>query len=101
MDIQRRESLLSAYPSLVEDALLSAKTCAAALEISESTWWAWVSDPDFPVRPVRFGERFTRFRRSALSAWIESLPPGGAKPSPNPRCKPAQAVEGRGANRAL
>jgi len=63
------------------DALLSAKTCAAALEIAESTWWAWVSDPAFPVRPVRYGQRFTRFRSSELSAWISSLASGAAKPS--------------------
>ena len=61
------------------EVLLSAKTCAATLEIAESTWWAWVSDPAFPVRPVRYGERFTRFRRSELSAWIASLATGVAK----------------------
>lgn len=60
----------------VDDQLLSAKTCAATLDIAKSTWWAWVADPAFPVRPVRYGERFTRFRRSELTAWMASLESG-------------------------
>ena len=100
MDTQQQESLANNHPSLVDDALLSAKTCAAALEISESTWWAWVSDPNFPVRPVRHGERFTRFRRSEFSAWMGSLRTGEAKVSPNSRCKGTQALVDRGTNRA-
>src|SRR5665213_485876 len=100
MDTQHRESLTDNHPSLVDDALLTAKTCAAALEISESTWWAWVSDPNFPVRSVRHGERFTRFRRSEFSAWMGSLRTGNAKASPNRRCKPTHALVNRGANRS-
>ena len=89
MNIRRHEAWTTYGQPLeaVEDALLSARTCAAALEISESTWWAWVSDPNFPVRPVRHGERFTRFRRSQFSAWMNSLTTGGAKDSPRKRHK--------------
>jgi predicted DNA-binding transcriptional regulator AlpA len=71
----------SEIPSFPGERLLSAKTCAATLEIAESTWWAWVSDPAFPVRPIRYGERFTRFRQSELSAWMASLAGCAAKPS--------------------
>jgi predicted DNA-binding transcriptional regulator AlpA len=77
------------------DVLLSAKSCAAALEIAESTWWAWVSDPSFPVRPVRYGERFTRFRSSELSAWISSLASGAAKPNSMRRSEIAASEETR------
>jgi predicted DNA-binding transcriptional regulator AlpA len=60
----------------VDDQLLSAKTCAATLEIAKSTWWAWVANPAFPVRPIRYGGRFTRFKRSQLAAWMASLEGG-------------------------
>jgi predicted DNA-binding transcriptional regulator AlpA len=82
MSIPSETPALPEPPVPATEMLLSAKTCAAALEIAESTWWAWVSDPAFPVRPVRYGERFTRFRRSELSAWIASLSSVSAKPSP-------------------
>jgi len=89
MDTQQTGASGAADPLALNDEFLSAKTCAAVLEISESTWWAWVAKPDFPVRPVRHGERFTRFRRSQLSAWMLSLEGGRAKGSPNKRSKSA------------
>ena len=66
-------SLANDLPSL-SDQLLSAETCAAALDVSKSTWRAWVADPAFPVRPVRYDGRFTRFKRSQLTAWMPSGP---------------------------
>src|SRR4051812_24943902 len=67
------------------EALLSPKTVFAALDISESTGWEWVkSDPDFP-RPIRKGERYTRFRLSEVRAYIAGLTSGTAKPSPAQR----------------
>lgn len=100
MDAQQSTGPAGGGSPLLDDALLSAKTCAAALEISESTWWAWVSDPQFPVQPVRHGERFTRFRRSQFSAWMTALGAGEAKEAPNRRRKSQQAPAGRGAQSA-
>jgi predicted DNA-binding transcriptional regulator AlpA len=76
MDTQHNSHQLTDNSPRIDDELLSAKTCAAALEISKSTWWAWVADPTFPVQPIRYGGRFTRFRRSQLSAWMTSLEAG-------------------------
>lgn len=67
------------------EALLTAKTCAAVLEISESTWWAWVAEPDFPIQPVRRGERWTRFRLSEVRDWMTALTAGDPKESPSQR----------------
>ena len=72
MDTSDPQKHLDSEPGL-EEQLLSAKTCAATLEIAKSTWWAWVADPAFPVRPIRYGGRFTRFKRSQLAAWMASL----------------------------
>ena len=82
MDIQEPGHRIVSGAGL-DDQLLSAKTCAATLEIAKSTWWAWVADPAFPVRPVRYGARFTRFKRSELAAWMASLEAGQGTHDPS------------------
>ena len=57
----------------VDDKLLSAKTCAATLEVAMSTWWARVCGSGLPCTPIRYGGRFPRFKRSQLAAWMASL----------------------------
>ena len=80
MDTSDPQEQLDNEPGM-EEQLLSAKTCAATLEIAKSTWWAWVADPAFPVRPIRYGVRFTRFRRCQLAAWMASLEQGNGQGS--------------------
>ena len=79
------------------EALLPARVCAGAAGVSESTWWAWVAEPGFPVQPVRRGERFTRFKLSEMRDWIASLSAGDAKESPaqRRRSKAAEALIGQ------
>ena len=79
-------SLAAASPSArfalpeTGEALITAKMFAAAMQVSESSLWSWAkSDPEFP-RPVRRGERFTRFKLSDARAYIDSLTEGVAKP---------------------
>lgn len=68
------------------EALITMKTFAAAMEVSESTVWGWSkSDPNFPPI-VRRGERFTRIHLSKAREYIASMTTGGeAKVSPAQR----------------
>jgi predicted DNA-binding transcriptional regulator AlpA len=67
------------------EALLTVKQFACALGISETSLWAWArNDPEFP-RPVRRGERFTRFKLTDARSYIESLQTGVRGPRPAER----------------
>ena len=75
------------------DALITANTFAAALDISPSTLWEWLkNDPDFP-QPVRRGERFTRFKLSDARRYMSAMSSGSRKLSPVERKRAAAAVE--------
>jgi predicted DNA-binding transcriptional regulator AlpA len=75
------------------EALITMKTLAAAMDVSESTAWAWArTDPNFPPL-VRRGERFTRLQLSAARDYIASMTGGEAKESPAKRKKSSEAAE--------
>ena len=67
------------------EALLTAKVLSSALGISESWLWHLVKADDRFPRPVRRGERWTRFKLSEARAYIANLPEGQAKPKPGRR----------------
>lgn len=67
------------------EALLTAKVLSSTLGISESKLWRLVKTDDRFPRPVRRGERWTRFKLSEARAYIASLPEGQAKPKPGRR----------------
>ena len=91
--LQQRVVAAVALPTEGE-ALITANTFAAALDISASTLWDWLkNDPDFP-QPVRRGERFTRFKLSEARGYIAGMSSGSRKLSPVERKRAAAAVEG-------
>ena len=54
--------------SATEDRLLSVNEAADVLQISAYTLRQWARERKIPA--IRMGERFWRFRRSSLDAWI-------------------------------
>ena len=75
------------------EALLTPKMVACALGIGESALWKWAkADPDFP-RPVRKGERYTRFRLTEVRIYIAGLTAGMPKPGPAARRQHADGVQ--------
>jgi predicted DNA-binding transcriptional regulator AlpA len=62
------------------EALLTARVLSSALGISETSLWCWVKEDESFPRPVRRGERFTRFKLSDARAYIASLQAGQPKP---------------------
>lgn len=72
-------SAICALPETGE-ALLTAKVLSSALGISESSLWAWAKEDERFPKPVRRGERFTRFKLSEARAYIAGLSEGKAKP---------------------
>lgn len=58
------------------EAMLTVKEVSAALGIGPTSVWKRVKcDPAFP-QPVRYGTRCTRFRLSALRAYVAALSGG-------------------------
>jgi predicted DNA-binding transcriptional regulator AlpA len=55
-----------------ESVLVSVKSLSKLLEFGETTIWDLVkSDPSFP-KPIRFGDRCTRWKMAEIHAFIES-----------------------------
>jgi prophage regulatory protein len=55
----------------LDEALLSIATVSQAVGLSASTIYRRVASGDFP-EPVRLGQRCTRFKASAVRAWIRA-----------------------------
>jgi prophage regulatory protein len=53
------------------DALLRLEDVLRILQISKSTWWAGIRNGCFP-KPVKLGERMSRWRRSEIMALVQS-----------------------------
>ena len=95
MEIQRPSLTTSSTGALPEqgEALITMKTFASAMDVSESTVWAWSkTDPNFPPL-VRRGERFTRVQLSKAREYITSMTGGEAKESPAKRKKTGDTPE--------
>ena len=58
---------MSALPNVDPDRLLSVEEAAEFLQISPQVVRKWARDREIPA--IRMGERFWRFRRSALMEW--------------------------------
>ena len=52
---------------------MRAREVAAALGIAKSTLYNWIGAGQFPA-PIHVGEKCSRWRRSEVDAWIDSLP---------------------------
>lgn len=59
---------MSAVPHQDPDRLLSVEEAAEKLQVSAYTIRGWARDRKIPA--IRMGERYWRFRRSSLDAWI-------------------------------
>lgn len=59
---------MSALWSEPEDRLLSVEEAADKLQVSPYMVRQWAREAKIPA--IRLGQRFWRFRRSALDAWI-------------------------------
>lgn len=49
------------------------------LAISRATWWRWVAANPELLTPIRLGRNSTRWRASAVQAFIEQAEQRGAK----------------------
>lgn len=63
-----QRSHLSALPRAAEDRLLSVDEAAEVLQVSAYVVRQWARERRIPA--VRLGQRYWRFRRSSLDAWI-------------------------------
>lgn len=93
----RFTSILSSSALPVEgEALFSVGEVAAVFGVSAATIWDWSkhepgADPDVPFpKPVRRGEKFTRWRASELREFIAAMQKTDPKPSPNPNARVAK-----------
>ncbi|MCW5669385.1 MAG: AlpA family phage regulatory protein [Hydrogenophaga sp.] len=50
------------------------------LAISRATWWRWVNANPELLTPIRLGRNSTRWRASAVQAFVEQAEQRGAKP---------------------
>jgi predicted DNA-binding transcriptional regulator AlpA len=68
------------------EGLINVRQVAAVFGVDRGTIYDWVKGDTFP-KPVRHGERFTRWRVSEVRAFIDALPKSDPKESPRVRAK--------------
>jgi predicted DNA-binding transcriptional regulator AlpA len=75
--LETSTSAATARPN--EDLLLKVASILNLLDISHATWWRWVKANPELLKPIRLGRNTTRWRTSAVKAFIEQAEKGGAK----------------------
>ena len=61
----------------LDEALLNIATVSQAVGLSASSIYRKIASREFP-EPIRLGQRCTRFKASAVRAWIQAQGQGGA-----------------------
>ncbi len=73
-----KKSLVEGVDSLQLQLLRETQVCKL-LNISHATWWRWVKANPEVLRPIHLGRNSTRWRASAVLAFVEHAEQRGAK----------------------